>query len=310
MAKKSWLDRTIRFMAIRRPMGILSIALSIVAVVLIGVRGLNFGLDFTGGTLVEVVYSEPVPLQEVRDSLQAAGHGGAVVVHFGSDTDVLIRLAETENAKLGEEIIGILAASFPGEIQLRRVEYVGPQVGEQLREQGGLAMLLAVGMVMLYIAIRFQFKFASGAALSMAHDAIMVLGCFALFQWEFDLTVLAAVMAVIGYSINDTIVIYDRIRENCRKLRIRDMAEIIDISVTETLGRTLATSISTLLALFALYFFGGDMVRGFSIALIIGIVVGTYSSIYIAATLLLTQNFQREDLIVQEKEGSEVDALP
>lgn len=183
-------------------------------------------------------------------------------------------------------------------------------MGEQLREQGGLAMLLAVGMVMLYIAIRFQFKFASGAALSMAHDAIMVLGCFALFQWEFDLTVLAAVMAVIGYSINDTIVIYDRIRENCRKLRIRDMAEIIDISVTETLGRTLATSISTLLALFALYFFGGDMVRGFSIALIIGIVVGTYSSIYIAATLLLTQNFQREDLIVQEKEGSEVDALP
>lgn len=310
MATSTWFKQPIRFMAIRRPIGVLSILITIVSLALLGTRGLNFALDFTGGTLVEVVYSEPVPLQSVRDTLEGAGYEGAVVVYFGSDSDVMIRIAETENPRLGEEMLGALRADYAGDIQLRRVEYVGPQVGEHLREQGGLAMLLAVGMVMLYVAIRFQFKFATGAALSLFHDAVMVLGFFALFQWDFDLTVLAALLAVIGYSINDTIVVFDRIRENCRKLRKVEIEEVLDVALTETLGRTMATSFSTLLVLLALYFFGGDMIRGFAMALIIGILVGTYSSIYIATSLLLSQNFQREDLMVQQKDSAEADAMP
>src|SRR5690625_922293 len=303
MAKQSWLDRALRW-----PLGILAIVLTVVAIGAFAVRDLNYALDFTGGTLVELVYEEPVALQGVRDRLTEAGYPGAVVVHFGSDSDVLIRMAQADSSSLGERILGIVGVDR--EVELKRSEYVGPQVGEQLREQGGLALLLALGMIMLYIAMRFQFKFAVGAAVSTAHDAIVVVGCFALFQWEFDLTVLAAVMAVIGYSINDTIVVYDRIRENCRQLRIRDTREIIDVSVTQTLGRTLATSVSTLLALLALFYFGGDMMRGFSVALIIGIVVGTFSSIYVAAPMLLVQNFQREDLLVPEKEGAQADGLP
>lgn len=311
MAKQqSETKQPIQFMALRRVTGSLSIIFVLVSIVMLATRGLNFGLDFTGGTLVEVNYSSAVPLPEIRATLAKAGYEGAVVVNFGTDTDVLVRLPKSENPKLGEELLATLQQDFSGEIELRRVEFVGPQVGEQLKEQGGLALLMALGLVLIYIAFRFQFKFAIGAVAALAHDVTVVLGCFAIFQWDFDLTVLAAVLAVVGYSLNDTIVVFDRIRENFRKLRKGDSAQVIDISLTETLGRTLATSGTTLLVLACLAVFGGEMIRGFAEALIIGIGFGTYSSIYIASNLLLSQNIQREDLMMPQKEGAEVDSMP
>jgi preprotein translocase subunit SecF len=282
----------------------------LVAIGLLAFKGLNFGLDFTGGTLIEVIYEEPVALPEVRDQLKTAGYDNAVVVNFGSDTDVLVRLPQGMSPTLGEEVLKVLKNGTTGEIDLRRIEFVGPQVGEELREQGGLAVLLALVVVLIYVAMRFQIKFSLGAVAALGHDVIITLGVFALVGWDFDLTVLAAVLAVIGYSLNDSIVVADRIRENLRKLRKHDAVEVINISLTETLDRTLVTSGTTLLVLIALAVVGGEMIHSFALALLVGIGVGTYSSIYIVASLLVTMNISQDDLIVQEKEGAEVDDLP
>ncbi len=302
--------KIIDFMGLRKLATMLSASLVLVAIGLLAFKGLNFGLDFTGGTLIEVIYEEPVALPEVRDQLKTAAYDNAVVVNFGSDTDVLVRLPQGMSPTLGEEVLKVLKNGTAGEIDLRRIEFVGPQVGEELREQGGLAVLLALVVVLIYVAMRFQIKFSLGAVAALGHDVIITLGVFALVGWDFDLTVLAAVLAVIGYSLNDSIVVADRIRENLRKLRKHDAVEVINISLTETLDRTLVTSGTTLLVLIALAVVGGEMIHSFALALLVGIGVGTYSSIYIVASLLVTMNISQDDLIVQEKEGAEVDDLP
>lgn len=302
--------KTIDFMRLGLPFTVFSILMVLVSLGAIAVKGLNFGLDFSGGTLVELGYEEPVPLSAIREQLSQSGFERAVVVNFGAETDVLVRLPVDQSADVGQQVIAALQQQAGGPIELRRVEFVGPQVGEELREQGGLALLLALGLVMLYVAVRFQFKFAVGAALSLLHDAIVAVGFFALFQWEFDLTVLAAVLAVIGYSLNDTIVVFDRIRENFRLIRKTDTREVVNISLTQTLGRTLATSGTTLAVLLALFFVGGEALRGFSVALIIGIGVGTYSSIYVASAILVWTKLTKEDLMPPVKEGAEVDNRP
>jgi preprotein translocase subunit SecF len=291
-----------------------SLLMIMVSIGSMATRQLNWGLDFTGGTLVEVHYSASVNLKEVRNTLETRGFAGATVVSFGSDRDVMIRLPQGYSDQQGIELLGILQEAFVavepgGAVELRRTEFVGPQVGDELREQGGLALLLALGLVTIYIAFRFQLKFALGAVAALIHDVIITLGFFSVTGMEFDLTVLAALMAVIGYSINDTIVVFDRIRENFRKIRRAEPAEVLDISITETLGRTLATSGTTLLVVVALALFGGEMIFGFAIALIVGITVGTYSSIYIASALVLMQGVTKDDLIPPAKEGIEQDNL-
>ena len=286
--------KVIPFMAGRKVAMILSLVLIIGSIASLALKGLNFGLDFTGGTLVEVGYSEVEPLSNIRNTIESAGYKNAVVVHFGSETDILVRLPQ----------------DFSGDIDLRRIEFVGPQVGDELKEQGGLAMLMALGLVMLYITFRFQLKFSVGAVSALAHDVIITLGVFSFFQIDFDLTVLAAVLAVIGYSLNDTIVVSDRIRENFRKIRKGTATSVIDISLTETLARTLVTSFTTLLVLTALFIFGGELIHGFSIALLVGVFVGTYSSIYVAANVLLVLNISKEDLMLPVKEGSDMDQMP
>jgi len=231
------------------------------------------------------------------------------VVSFGSDRDVLIRLPQGYTDEQGTALLGVLQAAFAGEVELRRMEFVGPQVGDELREQGGLAMLMALGLVTLYIAFRFQFKFALGAVAALVHDVIITLGFFSITGMEFNLTVLAAVLAVIGYSINDTIVVFDRIRENFRKLRRVEPDEVMNISVTETLARTLVTSLTTLLVVTALALFGGEMIFAFAIALIVGVTVGTYSSIYVASVTALALGVTKEDLMIPVKEGADQDEL-
>ncbi|MGK0443013.1 MAG: preprotein translocase subunit SecF [Pseudohongiellaceae bacterium] len=303
-------QKIIKFMGQRKLAAVISIVLLLGSFFSLATQGLNFGLDFTGGTLVEVNYAKAEPLKNIRSTLQQAGYDGAVVVNFGSDTDVLVRLPRGYSDELGAEIIEALTKDVDGSIELRRVEFVGPQVGEELKEQGGLAMLMALGIVMMYVAFRFQFKFSVGAVSALAHDVVITLGVFSVLQLNFDLTVLAAVLAVIGYSLNDTIVVSDRIRENFRKVRKSGSEEIIDISLTETLGRTLVTSLTTLLVLAALFIFGGEMIHGFAAALLVGVFVGTYSSIYVAANVLMVMGICKEDLIVPPKEGAEVDDMP
>lgn len=300
-------NRIINFMGRRKLAALFSIVVLVASLISLTINGLNFGLDFTGGTLVEVGYSQPEPLEDIRSTIASAGYENAVVVQFGSETDILVRLPQGYNDTLGSELVTVLQKNFDGTIDLRRVEFVGPQVGDELKEQGGLAMLMALGMVMIYVAMRFQFKFAIGAVSALAHDVIITLGIFSFLHIDFDLTVLAAVLAVIGYSLNDTIVVSDRIRENFRKIRKSSPNEVVNISLTETLGRTLVTSLTTLLVLLALFIFGGELIHGFAIALIIGVVVGTYSSIYVAANILLAMAITKEDLIVPEKEGAEFD---
>ena len=301
--------KIIDFMAWRRLAAGLSIALIVASVVSLGVKELSWGLDFTGGTLVEVEYADSADLTVIRQTLQSRGYEGAIVVSFGTDRDVLIRLPAGTSDEQGAALLGILQNESEVEVELRRIEFVGPQVGEELREQGGLAMLLALGLVMLYIAFRFQFKFALGAVGALAHDVIIVLGFFSLFDLEFDLTVLAAILAVIGYSLNDTIVVSDRIRENFRKLRRTDPLEVINQSLSETLGRTLVTSLTTLLVLISLAFVGGEMIHGFALALLVGVFVGTYSSIYVAANLLIALGVSKEDLVIPIQEGVDDVAL-
>ena len=301
--------KVINFMGLRKVAALFSLALVLVSIGSLAVQQLNWGLDFTGGTLVEVSYSETVDLQGIRDTLGEKGYEGASVVSFGTDRDVLIRLSHGYSDEEGAVLLRILQDNFEGGVELRRIEFVGPQVGDELREQGGLAMLLALGLVMLYIAFRFQLKFAVGAVIALVHDVLITLGFFSITRMEFDLTVLAALLAVIGYSLNDTIVVFDRIRENFRKVRRTEPAEIVNISLTETLSRTLFTSLTTLLVLMSLAIFGGEMINAFAIALIVGIAVGTYSSIYVASNVLLLMNVSKEDLMIPVKEGADQEDL-
>lgn len=299
------------FMGLRKLATIFSVILLLVAIGSLAVRGLNFGLDFTGGSLVEVGYEQEADLNNIRQQLEVAGFGGAVVQTFGAPTDILIRLGSDHDPKLGDKVLAALQQGESQTIELRRNEFVGAQVGEELREQGGLGLLLALFMIMVYVAFRFQLKFSVGAVVALAHDVLIVVGFFSLFQIEFDLTVLAAVLAVIGYSLNDTIVVADRIRENFRKLRKETSMEIMNVSLSQTLSRTLVTSFTTLLVLVALAVFGGEMIHGFAIALLVGVTVGTYSSIYVAANALIMMGICKEDLIPPPKDDQEaIDELP
>ena len=299
------------FMGLRKLATIFSLLLLLVSIGSLATRGLNLGLDFTGGSLVELGYEKEANLNDIRSQLEAAGFDGAVVQTFGAPTDILIRLGSDHDPKLGDKVLAALQQNDGQNIELRRNEFVGAQVGEELREQGGLGMLLALFMIMLYVAFRFQFKFSVGAVVALGHDVLIVVGFFSLFQIEFDLTVLAAVLAVIGYSLNDTIVVADRIRENFRKLRKETSMEIMNISLSQTLSRTLITSITTLLVLVALAMFGGEMIHGFAIALLVGVTVGTYSSIYVAANALIMMGICKEGLIPPPKDDQEaVDELP
>jgi preprotein translocase subunit SecF len=297
-------------MKYRRMAAIASIAIFTISVLSLGFRGLSLGLDFSGGTLVEVSYETPVDLESIRNTLIANGYDDSQVVNFGSNLDVLIKVADQNgNSSIGDNIFQILEAEgFKGE--LKRVEFVGPQVGAELRDQGGLGMIVALFMILFYVAFRFQYKFALGAVAALGHDVVIILGLFSIFAWDFDLTVLAALLAVIGYSLNDTIVVSDRIRENFRTERTMDPEEMVDLSLNQTLGRTIVTSFTTLLVLFALFIFGGEMIKGFSLALILGVLVGTYSSIYVVANMLMTLTLTQEDLAIPEPEGADFDELP
>ena len=304
------MDIRFQFMKYRRMAAIASIAIFTISILSLGFRGLSLGLDFSGGTLVEVSYETPVDLEMIRNTLINNGYDDSQVVNFGSNLDVLIKVADQNgNSSIGDNIFKILEAEgFKGE--LKRVEFVGPQVGAELRDQGGLGMLVALFMILFYVAFRFQYKFALGAVAALGHDVVIILGLFSIFSWDFDLTVLAALLAVIGYSLNDTIVVSDRIRENFRSERAMDPEEMIDLSLNQTLGRTIVTSFTTLLVLFALFIFGGEMIKGFSLALILGVLVGTYSSIYVVANMLMSLTLTQEDLAIPEPEGADFDELP
>ena len=274
-------------------------------------KDLNYGLDFTGGTLVELSYPNSANISEIRQTLVLGGFEGAQVANFGSSKEVLIKLPGTVSDSLGSEIVSLLSSSsLDQEIDLRRIEYVGPQIGSELRDDGGTAMLIALAFMMLYIAFRFQSMFAGAAVIALIHDVIVVIGIFSLIQIEFDLTVLAALLAVIGYSLNDTIVVSDRIRENLRSMESDSTHEIINTSLNQTLGRTLITSLTTLLVLFSLYFLGGELIKNFALALIFGVIVGTYSSIYIAANALIMMGLNKDHLRVEEPENADENLLP
>jgi preprotein translocase subunit SecF len=299
--------RIINFMGLRYYGAGFSIIVMIISLVSIGWNGLNFGLDFTGGTLVEVKFPDPVVPENVRVSLEKAGLREAVVQHFGSERDVLVRVppqkGEAESL-LADHVRRALDTNFPG-VEMRRSEFVGPAVGAELRETGGLATLIALAAVMVYMMFRFTSKFGIGAVIALIHDVVVTVGAFSVFQWTFDLPTLAAVLAVIGYSVNDTVVVADRIRENFRKLRKGTPLEIINLSLTQTLDRTIMTSLTTLLVVVALFLFGGDSVRGFSIALMVGIVFGTYSSTYVAAGIVFFMGNTREDLMIPDKSAKD-----
>ncbi|EIJ44294.1 protein-export membrane protein, SecD/SecF family [Beggiatoa alba B18LD] len=296
----------------RRVALIISATIIIVSLLAIAIRGLNFGLDFTGGTLIQVEYKEAVELSTVRNQLHNNNYPDAVVQHFGTTKDVLIRLgihAETDNKNLSANILDILKKDNAN-VELRRVEFVGPQVGGELIEAGLLSILITMLCMLIYIALRFEWRFAIGAILSLLHDPILIFGIFALFQLEFDLTVLAAILAVIGYSINDTIVVFDRIRDNFIKLRKTTAQEVMNISVNQTLSRTIMTAATTLIVVVILFFFGGSLIHNFALALIIGILIGTYSSIYIASAVALMLGISKTDLMPVKKEGEEFDKMP
>lgn len=297
-------------MSYRRVATISSLVLLVLSIGSLSFKGLNLGLDFSGGTLIEVSYEQAADLADIRDLVFTNGFDDFQVVNFGSNSDVLIKVADKNgNSQIGDVVFKFLQAADPA-IELKRIEFVGPQIGTELRDQGGLGMLVALGMILLYVAFRFQYKFALGAVAALAHDVVIIFGLFSLFSWDFDLTVLAALLAVIGYSLNDTIVVSDRIRENFRGERGYEPEEIVNKSINQTLSRTLITSLTTLLVLLALFFFGGDMIRGFSQALIIGVLIGTYSSIYVVANMLLGLSITQDDLAIPEPEGAEFDDMP
>lgn len=303
----------IDFMSKRSIAIVSSLVLVGVAITMLFARGLNFGIDFTGGTLIEVGYEEAVQLSDVRSTLAAGGFEDASVQQFGTPRDVLIRMAPRENAKSAEisnRIFELLNASAEGQVELRRIEFVGPQVGDELTEDGALAVLVALMAILIYVAMRFEWRFAVGSVIALVHDVLFTVGLFALLQFEFDLPVLAAVLAVIGYSLNDTIVVYDRIRENFRKIRKGTPDSIINTSLTQTLSRTMVTSLTTLLVLMSLFVLGGESIHGFAFALIVGVLVGTYSSIYVASTAVLLLGVTKADLMPVKKEGEVADDRP
>jgi preprotein translocase subunit SecF len=302
--------RTINFMGVRNVAFGVTVLLTVLALFSWFHKGLNYGLDFTGGTLIELTYEKPADVTKVRAQLNEAGYDEAIVQSFGATTDLLVRMPG-EDPQLGHQVAeALLKVGGDNPASVKRVEFVGPQVGEELRDQGGLGMLMALAGIMVYLAFRFQWKFGVGAIISLIHDVIVTVGILAYFQITFDLTVLAAVLAIIGYSLNDTIVVFDRVRENFRVLRKATLIENINISTTQTLLRTMATSISTLLVIGALMIFGGDNLWGFSLALFIGVLAGTYSSIYIANVVLIWLNLNSEDLIPPVATDKEVDERP
>ncbi len=315
------LSRTeIDFMGVRRIAAGISALLAVVSVISLFENSLNFGLDFTSGTSVRLNYSQTVDLDQVNLTLKQNGYEDTVVVTFGSDRDIRVLLpvdssvAEQDQAEqaaqVGESLAAMLQQETQSQVTLLGSDYVSAKVGEELAEQGGLGMLVALGIIMVYIAVRFQFKFSVGAVVALAHDLIITLGIFSVFQMEFNLNTLAAMLAIIGYSLNDTIVVSDRIRENFRRLRKGSSIEMVNASLNQTLSRTLITSLTTLLVLFSILFIGGESTQGFAIALIIGVVIGTYSSIYIASNVIIYMNVTREDLMIPVKEGAELDDLP
>jgi len=302
------------FMAKRRLAMIFSLTLIAIALVSLATRWLNLGIDFTGGTLVEVGYDQPVELGHVRDVLAADGFSDAMVQHFGTSRDVLLRLPpreDIESSKLSDQAFAALRQASSGQVDLRRVEFVGPQVGEELVEDGGLAMIYTLVGILIYVALRFEYRFSVGAVIALIHDVVITLGFFSVFRVEFDLPVLAAVLAVIGYSLNDTIVVYDRIRENFRKMRKGSTVDIVNTSLNQTLSRTIVTSSTTLVVVLALFLLGGEIIHGFALALIIGIGIGTYSSIYVASTVAIVLGVSKADLMPVQKEGAEeLDQMP
>lgn len=290
------MKRVINFMGVRRLAFTVTLIMTLASLGCLAIKGLNFGLDFTGGTLIELNYEQAADLNKIRSQLQGGGYPDAVVQSFGAVNDVLVRMPG-DDPELGNQVAQVLRQDAGTQVTVKRVEFVGPAVGEELRDQGGLGMLLALAGIMVYLGFRFQWKFGVGAIVGLFHDVVLTLGVFSFFQLTFDLTVLAAILAIIGYSLNDTIVVFDRIRENFRFLRNTSLIENINISTTQTLLRTLATSISTLLAVGALLVFGGDNLWGFALALFIGITAGTYSSVYISSIFLIWLKLTVEDLI-------------
>lgn len=305
------MDTKFDFMGYRKIAAGISIVLVLLSIVSLAFNQVEWGLDFTGGSLVEVEYENPVDPEAIRGQLADAGYKGHVVQYFGSDRDILVRippqknLDSKENARLGDRILETLKESSGQNIELRRSEFVGPAVGEELTNQGGIGLMTALGVVLLYVAFRFQLKFAIGAVVALFHDVMITLGIFSVVRWDFDLTVLAALLAVIGYSLNDTIVVSDRIRENFRMMRRTKPVEVINTSLNQTLGRTLVTSFTTLVVLIALLVLGGELISGFATGLIIGVLVGTYSSIYVASNMLIVLGISQEDLAIPEKEGAD-----
>jgi len=301
----------IDFLAWRKIALVLSSIFLLVSLSSLFLKELNWGLDFTGGTLVELSYPNEANIPQIRQNLIQGGFEGAQVANFGSSREVLIKLPGTVSDSLGSEIVSLLSTSNEGKtVDLRRIEYVGPQIGSELRDDGGTAMLIALAFMMLYIAFRFQSMFAGAAVIALVHDVIIVVGIFSLIQIEFDLTVLAALLAVIGYSLNDTIVVSDRIRENIRSMDAESTEEIINTSLNQTLGRTLITSLTTLLVLFSLFILGGELIKNFALALIFGVIVGTYSSIYIAANALIMMGLSKDHLKVEEAENADDNPIP
>ncbi len=314
------LAREIDFMGKRKIAGTISALLVVVSIISLAVNSLNFGLDFTSGTSVRLNFSESVVIQDVNDILTANGYQNAVIVQFGTDRDIRVLLPVDEGIEeadqaqqalaVGETIAALMRQNTSSEVLLIGSDFVSAKVGDELAEQGGLGMLVALGIIMVYIALRFQFKFSVGAVVALAHDLIITLGIFSFFQLEFNLNTLAAMLAIIGYSLNDTIVVADRIRENFRRMRKGTPEEMVNVSLNQTLGRTLITSFTTLLVLVSILLIGGDATQGFAIALIIGVIIGTYSSIYIASVVILMMNVTREDLMIPVKEGAELDDIP
>lgn len=300
------------FMGVRKPAALISIVFIVIAIISFVVNGLNFGIDFTGGTIVELSYENGVDLDKVRKSLLDTDFRDAVVQYFGTSTDVLIRIPPQQGmntADISSKLIQLLGTSGDA-VQMRRVEFVGPQVGEELREDGGLAMIWALLGILIYVAIRFQTRFSLGAIAALIHDVVITIGFFSITQMNFDLTVLAAILAVIGYSLNDTIVVFDRIRENFHQMRKATPIEVMNASINQTLSRTIVTGLTTLLVLVALFVFGGEIIHGFSTALILGVLIGTYSSVFIASPVTLALGVSRQDLLPVEKEGAQLDELP
>jgi len=290
-----------------------SLVLIFISIFSLYTRGLNLGIDFTGGYLIEVGYSESVELEPVRKALAASEYADALIQHFGTSKDVLVRIAPRDgvnSASISDDVLHILKNTSSDKVEMRRIEFVGPQIGEELREQGGLAMLIALFCIMIYVGLRFQMKSALSAILALIHDVVITIGVFSVVQMPFDLSVLAAILAVIGYSLNDTVVVLDRIRETFRTQRKGDAVDILNMSINGTLSRTIITSFTTLLVLIALFMLGGEVIHGFAFALIVGVFIGTYSSVYVASNSLVLMSVTKHDFLEHAKENEEIDDMP